>query len=84
MIWFCWKNNFIFFLKKFEMVNLGEIQYILEIQMNNIWQDQTIYLTQHKYIVGILRCFDIAKSKLTQTPFIIGYGFSKWCRFVQK
>jgi len=49
--------------------------------MNHIWQDQTIYLTQRKYIVVILRCFGIAKSKLVQTPFIIRYGSSKWCRF---
>jgi len=42
MISFGIKGNF---SKKFEMVDLGESHYCLGIQVNCIWQDQTIYIS---------------------------------------
>jgi hypothetical protein len=48
------KDNF---LKFFTMVDLNGIQYCLEIQINHVWQDRTIYLNESKYIGSIMKQF---------------------------
>jgi len=64
-------------LKKIEMVDLGEVQYFLAIQINCVQQNWTIYLNQNKYIGGILKQFGMAKNKLVWIPFMINYKFLK-------
>jgi hypothetical protein len=64
-------------LKKIEMVDLGDVQYCLGIQINCVQQNWTIYLNQNKYIGGILRQFGMAKNKLVRIPFMINYKFLK-------
>jgi hypothetical protein len=55
------KNNL---LKKFEKIDLGEIQCFLGIQVNCVQQD----LTQFKYIKGILNHFGIIENTIMQNP----------------
>ncbi len=68
------KNNL---SKKFEMVDLGEIQYCLWIHINCVQQDRIIYLNQIKYIKSILKQFGIIKSKLIQISFTTNCKLSK-------
>ncbi len=56
--------------KKFEMVNLNEIQYCLKIQINRLQQDQTIYWNQNKYFKGRLKQFGMAKTKHVEIIFM--------------
>jgi hypothetical protein len=58
-------------LKKFETVDLGVIHYCLGIQMNCIWQDQTIYQTKvNDHIEGIYMHFGMIEKEWIKIPFI--------------
>jgi len=50
-------------LKKFKMVNLGEIQYFLKLEINHVLLDLVIYLNQNKYIGSILKQFGMVTNK---------------------
>jgi hypothetical protein len=45
------------------MVDLGEIQYFLWLEINRVLQDRVIYLNQNKYIGSILKQFGMVASK---------------------
>ena len=49
------------------MVDLKEIQYCLGLQVYRVRGKQTKYLSQHKYLEGILKCYGMAESMLVET-----------------
>ncbi len=62
--------------KKFETMDLGEIHYCLGIQVNCIWQDQTIYIYIYIYITklsdhieGIYMHFGMIEKEWIKIPF---------------
>jgi hypothetical protein len=63
--------------KKFEMVDLSEIQFFLVLQINYVRQHQVIYLSQNKYIGSISKQFGMVETKSIRTLFMTNCKFSK-------
>ncbi len=61
------------------MVDLNGIYYCLEIQKNQVWQDQTIYLNQSKYIGSVMRQFGM-ELKVCMNPLYDQLQTFKRCR----
>jgi hypothetical protein len=60
---------------EFEMTDLGLMKYFLGIEVEQ--SDHGIFISQHKYIVEVLKKFKMEKCKPADTPISLGTKLSK-------
>ena len=62
---------------EFQMVDQGEIQFILGMSIKRDRQKKTLFISQEKYLENVLNCFGMQDSKPVSTPLENGKTFHK-------
>ncbi|GMF47643.1 unnamed protein product [Phytophthora fragariaefolia] len=57
---------------RFKMKDLGDIHYILKMEVRRNRENKTMSISQHQYILDLLKKYKIEKSSAVTTPQLAG------------